>query len=837
MQAPRARMETVPRIPCLVLAGTLCLPLADGQPVWVEQGPGPVGTAAWGLGYSEASGAVQGVAVDPSNANRVFVATASGGVWFSGNAMDPHPNWVPLTDQQVSLSMGCIAMSPLDSTYNTLFAGIAATTHGGLNNGVSYGPLAGILKTSDGGQTWRVLGGAVFTNNMVMKILPTPLGTVANQIVFAAVHQYAGGRGGLFRSADGGQSWVRLSGTGGLPDADVGWIVEDPDTPQRLFVNCSGDVLISGNTGTNWTLLSGPNSIPAGAAGTLAISPGADALGVHWVYATTTDGLYYSATLGQSWILLDKPAGTLSINDPVAVDPAGPNFAFMMSFVDGTGPTYWRVNAAAVPGSQLYQVSGANAGGTGPHTDSRDWVCSADRNVLFEADDGGIYRLRNALSMTPVWDSAIGNLRVTEFYAVAYDSVNHVVFGACQDNGDPNQTSTDGLAWGIDDDGADCTQAGADNQGIPGVSVRYHSETFGGLVRWYYPNATASSSNASCSTFVINNISIATIGQCEANLTGPAKSALKWQATWQVNSADGARLFLGTDYLYESYDRGDHFFSLGGIGADSQGNPIPLNPVGTVSAYAYGHPQNPDLLYVGTQSGRGHRLWLRAGGGGAPGALDAYQGAGGGDPFGIAMDPHDWRRVYVVDNGGRVWRSTDAGNTWANVTGNLGRLLSDPRAVVVIGRSATPGDVSIVLGGRGGTVFATDLPSPTSLIWDTLGALPNAIVSDMRYNQPDDVLVAGTYGRGAWKLSRAAKILRSACYAANCDPRVAWLDFSYAGTPSGCYDQPFNSLSPALAAVPAQGTLALKPGTTPATARITTPMTFQACGGPATIGR
>ena len=37
--------------------------------------------------------------------------------------------------------------------------------------------------------------------------------------------------------------------------------------------------------------------------------------------------------------------------------------------------------------------------------------------------------------------------------------------------------------------------------------------------------------------------------------------------------------------------------------------------------------------------------------------------------------------------------------------------------------------------------------------------LPNALVYDLVYNQQDDVLVAGTLGRGAWTFPNASAIL------------------------------------------------------------------------------
>ena len=56
-------------------------------------------------------------------------------------------------------------------------------------------------------------------------------------------------------------------------------------------------------------------------------------------------------------------------------------------------------------------------------------------NDILEVDDGGIYRLKNPTGI-PFWESVIGNLNLTEFYAVAWDSSPPgVILGGAQDVG------------------------------------------------------------------------------------------------------------------------------------------------------------------------------------------------------------------------------------------------------------------------------------------------------------------------------------------------------------------------------------------------------------------
>lgn len=56
------------------------------RPVWMEQGPGPLSLPVSGA-YNIAAGAIQALAIDLFNSDRVFVATVGGGIWMSTNAL------------------------------------------------------------------------------------------------------------------------------------------------------------------------------------------------------------------------------------------------------------------------------------------------------------------------------------------------------------------------------------------------------------------------------------------------------------------------------------------------------------------------------------------------------------------------------------------------------------------------------------------------------------------------------------------------------------------------------------------------------------------------------
>jgi hypothetical protein len=109
--------------------------------------------------YGNVSGRVTALAVDPCDAtgNTVYAGGADGGVWVSFNALSGKPvTWQPLTDDQPSLSTGALAMVSSSCQMvnghmqsQEILVGTGESNYA-LDN--IYG--AGVLRSTDGGQTW-----------------------------------------------------------------------------------------------------------------------------------------------------------------------------------------------------------------------------------------------------------------------------------------------------------------------------------------------------------------------------------------------------------------------------------------------------------------------------------------------------------------------------------------------------------------------------------------------------------------------------------------------------------------------------------------------------------
>jgi len=400
------------------------------------------------------------------------------------------------------------------------------------------------------------------------------------------------------------------------------------------------------------------------------------------------------------------------------------------------------------------QITASNASGTAPHADSRSLTFDPSGNLV-ETDDGGIYRLSGPRTNSGTWSAALGNISNSEFIGFAYDSLNDAIIAGAQDNGTALQSGFGSSTWRAISGGDGGFSAVDNNQAAhPGQSVLYSTAQFLGSFQRQVRDAS--------NNLIGDPVSLA------LRVTGPGitgTSTLKKADTVQfyspyvVNSAAGDRLLIGTGdqnnpgttgYIYESKNRGDDLVRLTAA------------PVGFVTALAYGGvlggAANPDVAYVGTQGD--NPLLLRTAAGGAFNPVPAYATAGGSAPRSIALDPDNWKRAYIVDANNRVWLTTNAGTSFTQITGNVGALSGSLRTVAVYDQpnaADEANDDTVFLGGLGG-VFVAGNPQTSSSAWSQFGTvagarLPNVVVNNLIYDTTDNLLLAGTLGRGGWTVA------------------------------------------------------------------------------------
>jgi autotransporter-associated beta strand protein len=120
----------------------------------------------------------------------------------------------------------------------------------------------------------------------------------------------------------------------------------------------------------------------------------------------------------------------------------------------------------------------------------------------------------------------------------------------------------------------------------------------------------------------------------------------------------------------------------------------------------------------------------------------------------ITVDPANRDTVYVTRSrragapGGRVFRSTDAGRTWTDITGNDADMQAPAYTTAV-----DPRDGTLYLGNEYGVWALRNAAETTSYIWVKFGAgMPRVAVKDLVLNQTLNTLTAATNGRGMFQL-------------------------------------------------------------------------------------
>jgi subtilisin-like proprotein convertase family protein len=264
----------------------------------------PVGPAS--ANETNNTGNVTAVAVDPSDpsGNTVYVAGASGGVWKTTNFMTNDvdgPQFVPLTDfgPTTSLNVQSITLFPRNNDPSQTI--VFALTGEGNNIPSSQTSVGvGLLRSTDGGRTWKVLDS---TNNQSSdpNAVPGTVGGVSDPgrdrrfvgasgfkvvvdpnltpeggvIVYMAVSG-AAAQAGVWRSRDGGLTW-QLIRAGQATDVTLGAgsaNTADPITQQtvnngnlqRLYAAFRGDGVYftdSAPSAASLSLMSGLGGLPS----------------------------------------------------------------------------------------------------------------------------------------------------------------------------------------------------------------------------------------------------------------------------------------------------------------------------------------------------------------------------------------------------------------------------------------------------------------------------------------------------------------------------------------------------------------------------------------------
>lgn len=638
---------------------------------WVSLGPDASPGGYAGLGRLNC------VRTDPGNPDLLWVGSASGGLWKS---IDGGLSWTTATDELPTLGVTDIAIHPSNSSIMYI-----ATGDGDAGDTYSVG----VLKSTDGGQTWATTGLNWSTSQQrtISRLLLSPADP---NILIAA-------GSGIYRSTDAGASWV-LATAGVFRDMEF-----RPGNPAVLYASGNSNAVYrSTNAGISWQL---SNTGISGAIGriALAVTP-ADPGMVYALAANSSNsgfmGFFRSTDGGSTWSLRSTSPNLLGWS------PTGD---------DGGGQGWYDLAAAASPvnANEVY-TGGVNTWrsldggltwtivsmwyntGTVPniHADQHDLWFQPGSTTLFAANDGGVYRTDDAGGS---WAWLGSGLPITQFYRLGTSATDSTrIIAGSQDNGTKG-LSVGGWADVLGGDGMDCLID------YTNADIQYGSLYYGAFYR---------STNGGVSFTPITE----SIGESGA-----------WISPFAIHPSDPRTIFVGLSSVWKSTNRGDSWQRVGTAGG------------GTLDLLVIA-PSDPNVIYIARANS-----FSRTTTGGASG-WQALTLPGGATPRSIAVHPDDPHRIWATVSGytaGRkVFESRDGGMTWTNISG----ILPNVPANTVVYQRFSPERLYV---GTDIGVFTRDI-STTDWV-DFNAGLPNTVVTELEIHEATAKIRAATYGRGIWE--------------------------------------------------------------------------------------
>jgi len=378
------------------------------------------------IGPAGMSGRVTAIDAVHNNPAVIYLGTASGGVWKTENGGS---SWQPLFDEQSLLNIGALAIQ--QSNPSVIWVG---TGEGNPRNSLNIG--GGLYKSLDGGRSWKMVGLEKTRN--IHRIVVDPANP---EVVYVAAigNPYSPHpERGVYKTTDGGESWkliLHTNDTSGCAD-----LVMDPSNPNKLLAamwqhrrtphsftsgGSGSGLYMTFDGGKNWQQLGKKEGLPDGQFGRigLAIAP-SEPRRIYAMLEATKNGLYRSDDGGFNWELVNSSAQDVT-NRPfyfqdIRVDPRNENRLYniyqMISLSEDGGKSF----KVIIPYS-------------GIHPDHHAfWIHPTNPDFIIDGNDGGIGISRDR-GKTWEFDE---QLPFGQFYHISTDNeLPYHVMGGMQDNG------------------------------------------------------------------------------------------------------------------------------------------------------------------------------------------------------------------------------------------------------------------------------------------------------------------------------------------------------------------------------------------------------------------
>jgi hypothetical protein len=660
---------------------------------------GPVGpaTTSWGINRgSRGIGRIDRLVLSPFNSQVLLAGSPAGGIWRSN---DGGNNWFSISSTLPNCGVEGIVIDQNDPTGNTIY--ILTGDLFGLYFLSTYNfntNSAGVLKTTDGGNTWFKLGNSqtILAGSTPYKLMQ--LRNFPNVLL-------AGTSNGLYASFDFGATWARPAGSVITPIFDI----EQHPTNDAIIYYCStssiGKSLDYGQSFSHTSTYS--PAIAFATSSQLAVSPAAP------------DDVYLlqcGATVNTIYKSFNSGTGFTQINSQnLIVSAPGYNYAFAVNPVNANNMAAagLSLSSSITNGSNFSNTTIGVSGNPVPanylHSDIHDLVYNTAGTLLYAATDGGV-AVSSDNGVT--WTDRSNGLQCSQYYKMTgFEGTENLYIGGLQDNGTHYTTTGNAMIYAGSGDGyaSDFNKTNND--------IFYLVENT--EISWYR-RSTNTLSQVSANIPAANHTFYPDI-ICHPTLGNTVYAAYA-NTLWRTDNQGNAWTQIGT-------------FS------NNNGSP-PTSASRTYNGGFAVSPATPDRIYAASANtvrrsdDKGANWSTVSGTAGWPANI--------GTITDIATRSNNADEIWVTSTGNnganRVSYSSNAGASWVDMTGTL------PNIPVYSIFYTSDGDA--YAGTELGVYFMDFAMNDWVPFYNGLPMIP---VTDIFVNEAAQSVTAATMGRGLWR--------------------------------------------------------------------------------------
>ncbi|MCX6351980.1 MAG: T9SS type A sorting domain-containing protein [Bacteroidetes bacterium] len=661
--------------------------------------------APWkSIGPNNVGGRTLCITIDPKDTAVLWLGSASGGLWKSTTGGLGKNAWQYVSTGFPILGVSSIAIDPTNSK-NMLIGTGETYSYGGSTNGLVYRPTRGtfgmgIYRTTDGGKTWsKSLDWSYQQNRCIWDIVINPKNS---KMIYAATTE------GVYKSTDGGTNWSSVLAEKMVMDLAI----DKKDT--NIVYACVGNV------------------------------------------GTTTHGIYKTKNSGGAWAVLSNGIPKNSNTGRISISLYEKNNKVMMASVFNTYNTVgyyrsldegktWKKTSSS---DDIASYQGWYCKGLLMKADDSSQVLAGGVQLFYSSDFANSFSVYSYVVHSDIHDIISNPLDPDKIYCITDGGLfrtftfNDQNYLDCNDGyitsqayiGSVSRTDSTKMLIGLQDNNTYKADTGHYWFGVVGGDGCYNAidntDDVYQYAAYQYLNVYRSQNYGSnFSSQILSNNSSPTD-------TTPAA----FLAPFVLCPSDPNFIYAGDKGIIVSQDRGDNWSTNGKARLDS-GNYIMAIGVSHTST---------DTLYCGTAPWPAypHRCKIFRSFDGSKTMKDITHNLPNRYPRCICVSPFNNNEVYVAYSGfntGHLFKTTDAGNNWVDVSTKLPNVpfhtvLPDPHH-----RN------TIYAGCDFGIFMSTDTGNTWSLLQNGMPEI--CMVFDLQFSYSDTSLLAFTHGNGIYKRS------------------------------------------------------------------------------------